>query len=76
MPKLQHTKKFILDKVEADINKFYNQNLRHKSEGEGAALEREREGETLERDCTIETTSRQHRGYYGSDWIEYKKVLR
>ena len=41
MPELQHTLKLILDKVEANI-----QNLRHESKGEGAALEREREGVT------------------------------
>lgn len=46
MPELQHTVKLILDKVEADIQKFDNQNLRHESEGEGVALEREREGAT------------------------------
>ena len=47
----------ILDKVEAYIQKFDNQNLRHESEGEREALERY---------CVKETTSRQHRGYYGS----------
>ena len=66
MLELQHNVKLILDKVEADIQKFHNQNLRHETEGEGMALER---------DCTIETTTRQHRGYYGSHWIESKKVL-
>ena len=34
MTELQHTMKLILDKVEANIQKFDNQNLRHKSEGE------------------------------------------
>ena len=56
----------ILDKVEVDILKFDNQILRHEIEGEGAALEREGEGATFERDYMIETTTRQHIGYYGS----------
>ena len=41
MLELQHTMKLILDKVEADIQKFDNQNLRHERKGEGEALERE-----------------------------------
>ena len=49
--------KFILDKVEAYVQKFDNQNLRHESEGEGS---------TLERDYMTESTTRKHRGYYGS----------
>ena len=40
MPELQHNVKLILDKVEADVYKFHNLNLRHKSEGGGATLER------------------------------------
>ena len=66
MSELQHNVKLILDKVEVDIQKFDNQNLRHESKGEGVSLER---------DCTTETTTRQHRGYYGSHCIESKKVL-
>ena len=75
MLELQHNVKLILDKVEADIQNFDNQNLRHASKGEGASLERELEGVALERDFMVETTARQHRGYYGSHWIESKKVL-
>ena len=56
MPKLQHNVKLVLDMVEIDIQKFNNQNLRHKNEG----------GASLERDCMTETTTRQHGGYYGS----------
>ena len=44
--------KLILDKVVEDIQKFDNQNLRHESEGEGVALER---------DCMTKTIARQHR---------------
>ena len=33
MLELQHNVKLILDKVEGDIYKFDNQNLRHKCEG-------------------------------------------
>ena len=62
----QHNVKLILYMVEADIQKFYNQNLRHEREGEGA---------TLERDYTTKTTTRKHRGYYGSHKIESRKVL-
>ena len=64
------------DKVEVEIQKFDNQNLRHKRKGEGMTLEREGEGATLERYCMTETTTRQHRGYYGSHWIESRKVLK
>ena len=38
MLELQHNVKVILDKVEADIQKFDNQNLRHKIKGEGPDL--------------------------------------
>ena len=41
MPQLKHTMKLILNKVEVDIQKFDNQNLRHKIKGEGATLEKE-----------------------------------
>ena len=44
-------------------------------EGEGVALEREGEGVALKRDCMVKATTRQHKGYYGSHWIESKKVL-
>jgi hypothetical protein len=74
MPELQHNVKFILDKVEVDIQKLDNQNVRHESEG-GVTLEGEGEGAALERDYTTETIARQHRGYYGSHWIESSKVL-
>ena len=46
MLKLQHNVKLILDKVEANIQKFDKKNLRRESEGEGAALE-EKEKEQL-----------------------------
>ena len=74
MPELKHNVKLILDKVEVDFQNFDNQNLRHESEG-GVSLQREWEGAALQRDCMAETTARQHRGYYGSYWIESKKVL-
>ena len=48
---LQHNVRLILDKVEVDIQKFDNQNLRHESKGGGVALEI---------DYTIDKTSRQH----------------
>ena len=75
MPELQHNVKLILDKVEAYIHKFDNENLRE-SEGEGVSLEREGEveGVALERKCMEETT-RQHREYYGSYCIKSRKVL-
>ena len=66
MPELKHTGKLILDKIEIDIQKFDNQNLRHEREGEGDTLEREGEGVALERDCTTKIIAREHRGDYGS----------
>jgi len=58
------------------IQKFDNQTLKE-SEGEGASLEREGEGEgvAFERKC-MQGTTRENKEYYGSYWIESRKVLR